>query len=88
MPDLRFPKPNREMAECRRALASEAEGASHAFSGAVFAEGALGSSTKETGAVASVTLCIEGPVNAAWSASAAAVYSVKALDLMGSGTAG
>jgi hypothetical protein len=61
MPDLRFPKPNREMAERGGAFASEAEGAYHAFSGAVFAEGALGSSTRQMVAVAK--FCAVRPVH-------------------------
>lgn len=70
MPDLRFPKPDRETAARRHALAPEAEDASHAFSKAVFAEGALDARTKQiiAVAVAHVTQCpwcIEGHVKAA-----------------------
>lgn len=70
MSDLRFPKPTRETAERRRALAPEAEDAFRAFSKAVFAEGALDARTKQliAVAVAHVTQCpwcIEGHVKAA-----------------------
>lgn len=70
MTDLRFPKPTREMAEHRHALAPEAEDAFRAFSKAVFAEGALDTRTKQliAVAVAHVTQCpwcIEGHVKAA-----------------------
>lgn len=70
MADLRFPKPTREMAERRRALAPEAEDAFRAFSKAVFAEGALDARTKQliAVAVAHVTQCpwcIDGHVKAA-----------------------
>lgn len=70
MAELRFPKPTREMAERRRALAPGAEDAFRAFSRAVFAEGALDARTKQliAIAVAHVTQCpwcIEGHVKAA-----------------------
>ena len=70
MPDLRFPKPDREMAARRRALAPEADDAFRTFSKAVFAEGALDARTKQiiAVAVAHVTQCpwcIEGHVKAA-----------------------
>lgn len=75
MSDLHFPKPTREMAERRRALAPEAEDAFRAFSKAVFAEGALDARTKQliAVAVAHVTQCpwcIEGHVKAAQRAGA------------------
>lgn len=70
MPDLRFPKPTRETAERRHALAPDADDAFKAFSRAVFAEGALDARTKQiiAVAVAHVTQCpwcIEGHVKAA-----------------------
>lgn len=70
MSELRFPKPTREMAERRRALAPDAEDAFRAFSKAVFAEGALDTRTKQliAVAVAHVTQCpwcIDGHVKAA-----------------------
>jgi AhpD family alkylhydroperoxidase len=68
--ELRFPKPTREDAERRRALAPAAEDAFRAFSKAVFAAGALDTRTKQliAVAVAHVTQCpwcIEGHVKAA-----------------------
>lgn len=70
MPDLHFPKPTREMAERRHALAPEADDAFHAFSKAAFAEGALDARSKQliAVAVAHVTQCpwcIESHVKAA-----------------------
>ena len=70
MSELRFPKPTREMAERRRALAPDAEDAFRVFSKAVFAEGALDTRTKQliAVAVAHVTQCpwcIDGHVKAA-----------------------
>lgn len=70
MTDIRLPKPTREMAERRRALAPEAEDAFRAFSKAVLADGALDAGTKQliAVAVAHVTQCpwcIEGHVKAA-----------------------
>lgn len=70
MADLTFPKPTRETAERRRALAPEAEDAFRAFTKAVFADGALDARTKQliAVAVAHVTQCpwcIEGHVKAA-----------------------
>ena len=70
MSELRFPKPTREMAERRKALAPDAEDAFWAFSKAVFAEGALDTRTKQliAVAVAHVTQCpwcIDGHVKAA-----------------------
>lgn len=70
MPDIRFPKPTRETAKRRRALAPEAEDTFRAFSKAVFADGALDPRTKQliAVAVAHVTQCpwcIEGHVKAA-----------------------
>ncbi|MSU91834.1 carboxymuconolactone decarboxylase family protein [Rhodobacteraceae bacterium 2CG4] len=70
MSELRFPKPTREMAERRKALAPDAEDAFRAFSKAVFAEGALDARTKQliAVAVAHVTQCprcIDGHVKAA-----------------------
>lgn len=70
MSELRFPKFTREMAERRRSLAPDAEGAFRAFSKAVVAEGALDTWTKQliAVAVAHVTQCpwcIDGHVQAA-----------------------
>jgi AhpD family alkylhydroperoxidase len=70
MAELHFPKPTREMADRRRALAPEPEAAFRAFSSAVFADGALDTRTKQliAVAVAHVTQCpwcIEGHVKAA-----------------------
>ncbi|HMQ91674.1 MAG TPA: carboxymuconolactone decarboxylase family protein [Amaricoccus sp.] len=70
MSDLRFPRPTRETAERRRALAPDAEDAFRGFSKAVFADGALDTRTKQliAIAVAHVTQCpwcIEGHVKAA-----------------------
>ncbi len=70
MAELHFPKPTRELAELRRSLAPGPEEAFHAFSDAVFAEGALDTRTKQliAVAVAHVTQCpwcIEGHVKAA-----------------------
>jgi AhpD family alkylhydroperoxidase len=70
MTDLHFPKPTRELADRRRALAPAPLDAFQAFSDAVFAEGALDTRTKQliAVAVAHVTQCpwcIEGHVKAA-----------------------
>jgi AhpD family alkylhydroperoxidase len=70
MSELRFPKPTREMAERRKALAPDAEDAFRAFSKAVFAEGALDTRTKQLVAVAVAHVtqcpwCIDGHVKAA-----------------------
>jgi AhpD family alkylhydroperoxidase len=70
MSDIRFPKPSRESAERRHALAPEADDAFKAFTRAVFADGALDTRTKQliAVAVAHVTQCpwcIEGHVKAA-----------------------
>jgi AhpD family alkylhydroperoxidase len=70
MSDLRFPRPTRETAARRRALAPGPEDAFRAFSDAVFAEGALDRRSKQliAVAVAHVTQCpwcIEGHVKAA-----------------------
>lgn len=70
MTDIRFPKATRTHAERRRALAPKTEAAFQAFSGAVFADGALDARTKQliAVAVAHVTQCpwcIEGHVKAA-----------------------
>ena len=70
MSDIRFPKPTRETAKRRHALAPEADEAFKAFTKAVFAEGALDTRTKQliAVAVAHVTQCpwcIEGHVKAA-----------------------
>jgi AhpD family alkylhydroperoxidase len=70
MSDIRFPKPSRESAERRHALAPEADDAFKAFTKAVFADGALDTRTKQliAVAVAHVTQCpwcIEGHVKAA-----------------------
>ena len=70
MTDLHFPKPTREIAERRRALAPDAEDAFRAFSKAVFSDGAIDARTKQliAVAVAHVTQCpwcIEGHVKAA-----------------------
>lgn len=70
MSDLRFPRPTRETAERRRALAPDAEDAFRGFSKAVFADGALDTRTKQliAIAVAHVTQCpwcIDGHVKAA-----------------------
>jgi len=75
MAELSFPKPTREMAERRRALAPEAEDAFQAFSKAVFADGALDTRTKQLIAVAAAHVtqcpwCIEGHVKAAQRAGA------------------
>ncbi|GJL91216.1 carboxymuconolactone decarboxylase family protein [Hyphococcus sp.] len=63
MPDIHFPKATRAFAEQRHALAPEIDEVFHAFSKAVFADGALDSRTKQLIAVADVTQCpwcIEG----------------------------
>ena len=70
MTDLHSPKPTREIAERRRALAPDAEDAFRAFSKAVFSDGAIDARTKQliAVAVAHVTQCpwcIEGHVKAA-----------------------
>ncbi len=70
MSDIRFPKPSRETAERRHALAPEADDAFKAFTKAVFAEGTLNTRTKQliAVAVAHVTQCpwcIEAHVKAA-----------------------
>ncbi|WP_417806351.1 carboxymuconolactone decarboxylase family protein [Thioclava sp.] len=84
MADLRFPKPTRETAERRHALAPEADDAFHAFSTAVFAEGALDSRTKQliAVAVAHVTQCpwcIEGHTKAAQRAGASSKQIMEAI---------
>ena len=70
MTDLRFPKGTRAHADRRRELTPEAAATFHAFSEAVFAEGALDRRTKQliAVAVAHVTQCpwcIEGHVKGA-----------------------
>ncbi|MCF3933328.1 carboxymuconolactone decarboxylase family protein [Acuticoccus sp. M5D2P5] len=70
MTHLSFPKPTREMAERRHALAPEPDDTFKAFSKAVFAEGALDGRTKQLIAVAAAHVtqcpwCIEGRVKAA-----------------------
>lgn len=84
MSELRFPKPTREMAERRKALAPDAEDAFRAFSKAVFAEGALDTRTKQliAVAVAHVTQCpwcIEGHVKAARREGASAEQIMEAI---------
>ena len=84
MTDLHFPKPTREHAERRRALAPEAEAAFRAFSKAVLAEGALDVRTKQliAVAVAHVTQCpwcIEGHVKAARREGASAEQVMEAI---------
>lgn len=65
MPDIHFPKAARAFAEQRHALAPEIDAAFHAFSKAVFADGALDRKTKQLIAVAvshvtQCPWCIEG----------------------------
>lgn len=84
MSDIRFPKPTREHAERRRALAPGADEAFKAFTKAVFAEGALDTRTKQliAVAVAHVTQCpwcIEGHVKAARRAGATAEQIMEAV---------
>jgi len=84
MSDLRFPKPSREYAERRRALAPEPEAAFQTFSKAVFAKGALDPRTKQliAVAVAHVTQCpwcIEGHVKAARREGASAEQIMEAI---------
>jgi AhpD family alkylhydroperoxidase len=75
MSDTLYPKPSKEIAEQRHRLAPEADSAFHAFSKAVFAEGALPAKTKQliAVAVAHVTqcpYCITGHTKAAQRAGA------------------
>ncbi|WP_299364615.1 carboxymuconolactone decarboxylase family protein [uncultured Paracoccus sp.] len=84
MSDVRFPKPTRETAERRHALAPEADKAFRAFTKAVFAEGALDTRTKQliAVAVAHVTQCpwcIEGHVKAARREGASAEQIMEAI---------
>ena len=70
MTDIHFPKATRAHVERRRALTPEADAAFHAFSSAVFAEGALDARTKQLIAVAvahatQCPWCIESHVKAA-----------------------
>jgi AhpD family alkylhydroperoxidase len=54
-----YPKPTRELAEMRRSLSPDADAAFHAFSKAVFSDGALSGKMKQliAVAVAHVTQC-------------------------------
>ena len=75
MSDAMYPKATRETSERRHQLAPEADAAFHAFSRAVFAEGALPAKTKQliAVAVAHVTqcpYCIKGHTKAAQRAGA------------------
>ena len=84
MSDVRFPKPTREAAERRHALAPEADEAFKAFTKTVFAEGALDTRTKQliAVAVAHVTQCpwcIEGHVKAARREGASAEQIMEAI---------
>lgn len=84
MSDIRFPKPTREHAERRRALAPGADEAFKAFTKAVFAEGALDTRTKQLVAVAVAHVtrgpwCIEGHVKAARRAGATAEQIMEAV---------
>ena len=84
MSEIRFPKPTRETAERRHALAPEADDAFKAFTKAVFAEGALDTRTKQliAVAVAHVTQCpwcIEGHVKAARREGASAEQIMEAI---------
>ena len=84
MSEIHFPRPTRETAERRRALAPGPEAAFRAFSKAVFAEGALDARTKQliAVAVAHVTQCpwcIEGHVKAAKRAGAGAEQIMEAI---------
>ncbi len=70
MSDATYPRATRGLAEARRALAPELEGAFRAFSQKVFADGALPARTKQliAVAVAHVTqcpYCIKGHTKAA-----------------------
>ena len=84
MADLNFPKATRAHSERRHALAPEADDAFHAFSKAVFAEGALDARTKQIVAVAVAHVtqcpwCIEGHVKAARRAGASAEQIMEAI---------
>jgi len=84
MSDISFPKPSRELAERRRALAPETDDAFKAFNKAVFADGALDPRTKQliAVAVAHVTQCpwcIEGHVKAARREGASAEQVMEAI---------
>ncbi|MFW6028538.1 MAG: carboxymuconolactone decarboxylase family protein [bacterium] len=84
MSDIRFPKPSRESAERRHALAPEPDDAFKAFTRAVFADGALDTRTKQliAVAVAHVTQCpwcIEGHVKAARREGASAEQIMEAI---------
>ena len=84
MSDLRFPKPTRETAERRNALAPEADDAFKAFAQAVFAEGALDTRTKQLIAVAvahatQCPWCIEAHVKAARREDASAEQIMEAI---------
>jgi AhpD family alkylhydroperoxidase len=59
MTDTIYPKPSKEIADLRHRLSPEADSAFHAFSKAVFADGALPVKTKQliAVAVAHVTQC-------------------------------
>lgn len=70
MTETLYPKPTREMADKRRALAPEIDAAFHQFSQAIFKDGALSRKTKQliAVAVAHVTqcpYCIQGHTKAA-----------------------
>lgn len=84
MPDIRFPKATPALAERRRALSPEADAAFHAFSKAVFADGALDARTKQLIAVAvshvtQCPWCIEGHVKAARRQGASAEQIMEAI---------
>jgi AhpD family alkylhydroperoxidase len=75
MSDLTLPKPTREMADMRHKLSPDTDAAFHAFSKAVFSDGALSGKTKQliAVAVAHVTqcpYCITGHTKAAQRAGA------------------
>ena len=70
MPELMYPPPSQELAGKRRELAPDAQSAFHAFSKAVFAEGALPAKTKQLIAIAAAHItqcpyCIKGHTKAA-----------------------
>lgn len=70
MPELMYPPPSQELAAQRRELAPDVQSAFHAFSKAVFADGALPAKTKQLIAVAAAHItqcpyCIKGHTKAA-----------------------
>ncbi|GAB4301078.1 MAG: hypothetical protein Kow0058_16100 [Roseovarius sp.] len=84
MAEMKLPGATRELADLRRRLAPGPEAAFHAFSKAVFAEGALDARTKQliAVAVAHVTQCpwcIEGHVKAARRAGASGEQIMEAI---------